>query len=372
MSSLQKQNVNSDEAEKIFRKAFSLSTSTDFVLQSLWDKEISEIINGSHLTYRYLLVTALLAKATNEKVNTLALQAKSSLSGAYDARSLFHSVIVPLERELMARALGGSNEPYLNKPARYQEISRNNPVRRGKDKRTLETLIKVLSNINTKEIAFKGLCSALYCAIQKAGVMTSELTRLELDSSNQFEILEFVKDFITSSIEGQTSPLMVGVVLSIFLEQINAEFDVIVHPVNQSGASSKEVSDVDIKKLDSIFTAIEIKDKLFTDSDVEHAAFKAKKYNLPVIIFAKGPNGNYRGESLKTLADKIEEKEGIKVIFIEVKVLLLNVLAFCNQVTSEQFFSKLKYYAEAARVKDDVFSHIENLIQKHSCVVDDD
>ncbi len=46
------------------------------------------ILNNTHKTYKYILVTALLAKAIDDNINPLALQAGAPISGAYDARSL--------------------------------------------------------------------------------------------------------------------------------------------------------------------------------------------------------------------------------------------------------------------------------------------
>lgn len=84
---------------------------------------------NTHLTYKYILVTALASKATDESINPLCLQVKSELPGAYDARSICHGVIVRFDMEVLAKALGDSNEPFLNKPARFSELSTTNAVR---------------------------------------------------------------------------------------------------------------------------------------------------------------------------------------------------------------------------------------------------
>ncbi|AWX97652.1 hypothetical protein BKM67_06260 [Streptococcus suis] len=105
---------------------------------------IDLILDNTHLTYKYILFTAILSKATDANVNALALQKKSKLPGAYDARTICHKVIVPFEMETLGKALGGSNEPFLNKPARNEELSKSNPVRSGRDAMLLEKLCEVL------------------------------------------------------------------------------------------------------------------------------------------------------------------------------------------------------------------------------------
>lgn len=130
------QKIDKEEAEKILLKTNEkpifqndpIGVSIDFILK------------GSHKTYRYVLVTALLAKSVNKDVDILSLQAKDSSVGAYDARSLCHKVIVPFERSTYPNSLGGSNEPFLNKPARFQRLAMTNAVRSGNDSKILESM----------------------------------------------------------------------------------------------------------------------------------------------------------------------------------------------------------------------------------------
>ena len=362
MTNSSKQTVDLEKAKKIFQDAIRIGTFSGFTARSSWDNEIGAIITGTHLTYRYILVTALLAKATNAKINPLALQAGSSLQGAYDARSLCHGVIVPLEREFLAKGLGGSNEPFLNKPARFPEVSLDNAVRSGKDKLTLETLYRVLSNIKSKQEAFKALCSAMYYVKERQSNLFGKLEKVSSSKSNHLEILEFIKKFIAKSIEGQTSPLTIGSVLALFFKEISKEFEVVVHPINQSGASSREVADIDIKKSGSLFACIEVKDKDFRESDVEHIAVKASNNHLKVITFAIGPNANYLGESLEDLAKKISNQTGVNVIFSEVFLICQHFLTLCPDCSMKSFIDTLKDYAIAARAKDEVFIYLNNLL----------
>jgi hypothetical protein len=46
---------------------------------------------------------------------------------------------------------------------------------------------------------------------------------------------------------------------------------VITHKVNQSGASSKEIGDIDVFNDGNFYYSIEVKDKNFNEYDVEHA-----------------------------------------------------------------------------------------------------
>ena len=98
---MRKINLDQAAALAILRSAAKQARATAFKPSSKYAEAIEAIITGSHLTYKYVLTTALLAKATDARINPLALQAGADLDGAYDARSLCHDVIVPNEKELL-------------------------------------------------------------------------------------------------------------------------------------------------------------------------------------------------------------------------------------------------------------------------------
>lgn len=154
--------IDDRKAKEIFIKAIAESKKPGFVPSTHYKDKIEQIILGTHLTYRYILITGLLGKATNNSIDPICLQAGSELPGAYDARSLCHGVIVQIERDELAKKLGASNEPFLNKPARYKELSTSNAVRRGNDKLILSLSIEVLSSLKNSEDAYSSLVDACH------------------------------------------------------------------------------------------------------------------------------------------------------------------------------------------------------------------
>lgn len=366
--SLPKPTVDQRAAERLLRQAIVIAQGDSSQIPvTEWNSQIRTIIQGKHLTFRYILVTALLGKATNPNINTLALQAGANVEGAYDARSLCHGVLVPLERQLLSRSLGGSNEPFLNKPARFPIISPSNAVRAGKDRELLLILHKVLSEIETHEQAFGGLCIAVHYAIERQTTKFSPKLLESVDS--HLKILEFVEAFVTRSIEGQVAAILTGTVLSLYFDQFES-FEVIVHPVNQSGASSNEVADVDIKKNGKIFVAVEVKDKQFSEQDVDHAAFKASQYGLNSITFVIGASGAYIGLSLEQVAKTVLFTRRVNVVFIDLVSFTRSIISLCPELSFLIFFEKLQYCAIGARVKDEVFEHIEYVFQSTQVLPD--
>ena len=109
-----------EEAAAVLQTAYAQATISP-TTECKYKDFIDYVIDNTHLTYKYVLFTALLFKSTDESINALCLQKQSTLPGAYDARTVCHKVIVPFEMETLKKALGGSNEPFLNKPARFPE-----------------------------------------------------------------------------------------------------------------------------------------------------------------------------------------------------------------------------------------------------------
>jgi SacI restriction endonuclease len=361
--SLSKPTVDQRAAERLLREAIEIAQDDSRQIPATeWDAEIRTIIQGNHLTFRYILVTALLGKATNPGINALTLQAGAAVEGAYDARSLCHGVVVPLERQLLNRALGGSNEPFLNKPARFPTISPSNAVRAGRDRVLLSILHKVLSEIETSEQAFNSLCLAVQYALERQTARSALLPQSSESADSHLKIIEFVDVFVTRSIEGQVAAIVAGTILSTYFDQFEG-FEVIVHPVNQSGASSNEVADIDIKQNGKIFVAIEVKDKQFSEQDVDHAAFKVSQYGLKSITFIIGVNGTYIGSSLEKVATTVLRTRNVNVIFVDLGSFVRSVSALCPDLPFATFFTKLQYCAISARVKDEVFEHIESVFQ---------
>lgn len=257
-------------------------------------QKISEILRGTHKTYRYILVTSLLAKATNDGVNILSLQKGDGEGGKYDARSLCHKVLVPFETLRLPGCLGSSNEPFLNKPARFVSLSLTNAVRRGKDFQTLSDVIDVLSNISNSSDAYKYLKSALSVMkeVSKEYVLKFSVGDALIDISEFSQlVLDYIYAITEHSMEGEVCPLIVSQLEQMYLGK---DFKVEPHKVNQSGASSKEVGDIDVyDKNKKLIYSIEVKDKDFSKQDVAHAIIKFKQADLSSSLFVYGKNVSF-------------------------------------------------------------------------------
>ncbi|WP_157739762.1 restriction endonuclease, SacI family [Paenibacillus kribbensis] len=359
--------VDKNQATEVLVKAIERATTKGYSWQSPFSKNIQTVLFGTHLTFRYILVTALLAKATNPKVNALCLQAGSQLDGAYDARSLCHNLLVPFERKYFNGGLGSSNEPFLNKPARAPELNPSNPVRRGNDQMLLDLLCTFLPQIQTQQEAFDALTDAIACCFIKFLEIRKSSTVQAAKIPTLTEMDLFLNDLLEQACGGETLVLTVGVLVKLHTMALAGKTKVEVHVVNQSGASSKEVSDIDVYLNNKMLYAFEAKDKLYKQEDVAHAVRKVIDSGFNRLIFVSGPRAMLQEASKQELIDAAALK-GVYLTFMSHKKFIKFYLSQIPPTSIELFFSTLMELTREARMKDDTITYLQNTARKHGFI----
>ncbi|GHV05342.1 hypothetical protein FACS1894217_02060 [Clostridia bacterium] len=325
---------------------------------------IDFVLDNTHLTYKYILVTALAAKATDASVNPLTLQAGSTLPGAYDARSVCHGVIVKFEMIELGKALGGSNEPYLNKPARFPELSKSNAVRRGSDQQILYALVDGLPEITSAEAAYDGLVYAfqklLVVKAKKEALTSFDISALD---SNAAKLYGFIDYLLFENFEGEILTLVIAGLYELYMGGIYDEYVVEVHPVNQSGASSKEVSDLDIYKSGSLFICNELKHKTFTDHDIRHAADKVLAAGKTQMHFIAGRSVYYDPRQIKSCLREYQAK-GFLINVIPVDNFVPTLLSLIEDVDVDHYVKYILQTAIETKFKEETIAFIGNTAAK--------
>lgn len=303
---------------------------------------LKKVILGSHKTYKYVLVTNLLAKAVQPKANAVSLQAGAPISGAFDSRSLCHKVVVPFEREHLANALGGSNEPYLNKPARFTHLSPSNAVRDGNDRSILNALIKIAHLVNDGGPSLALKCLSYCFQLLEEVIANNELlsTVKTIITPDLIDIYRYIARYIEESFEGETCAAVVGAVEKQFYSCLKGEYRVEVHKVNECGASSKEIGDIDIYENNTCFYSVEVKDKSFTVYDVEHAFNKMIAANVRRGSFVYGPRAKFDAEKVKITLYDFEKKKFV-TLFMEILPYVRLVLFQTPHVETGNFIQLL-------------------------------
>jgi len=354
-------------AEKVLKDAYDIASDQNFKPDSEFTNQISEVINHTHLTFKYIFVTALLSKCVDPDVNPLALQAGSKLPGSYDARSVCHSVVVPFERIFLSNGLGGSNEPFLNKPARFTEISRNNAVRRGKDKAIQDLLCTLLPKIKNQKQSFNCLVDALYFILKNAISKSVFLENQGLLNISASEILQFIDELTAKSFEGESCVLVAGALIQCLGSTFYKGFNVNVHPVNQAGSSSNEVNDIDAYNDKGIVWTFEIKDKNFTRYDVDHAVRKTRENHCSSLYFIKGKNGSLIEMDERTLILE-HRSNGFLLNIIGIVEFSELILGLTENASIDDFVGNLLKNARDARVKDQTLIHLKETLQKYNMI----
>ena len=85
------------------------------------------------------------------------------------------------------------------------------------------------------------------------------------------------------------------------------EYEIIAHPVNQSGSSRQQFSDLDLLKDGKPFIGTELKDKPFSTADVDHAAENALKAGASSLLFVAGRQSSFAAQP-QTYFMQIREK----------------------------------------------------------------
>jgi hypothetical protein len=356
--------VDGDAARHVLSNAYKDAIKKDLLVKCNARRLIDFVLENTHKTYKYILVTALLAKATNETINPLCLQAGSDLPGAYDARSICHNVIVPFDMTELGKALGGSNEPFLNKPARFTELSLTNAVRKENDREILKALCDDLPKIKDSATAYENLIYALQILIaireRNRTYMDFCIDSLPTDATRLYG---FISDLLNDSKEGETLTLVIAGLFDLFMSH-EKDYKIEVHPVNQSGASSKEVSDLDIYKNGRLYIANELKDKAFTDTDIRHAVDKARAAGKTRMNFIVGRNGSCAQNLIDAcMEDYLEKNFIVNVANVDEYVLFLLNMIECIDV--ERFMKFIIKTAMETKFKEETVEFLRRKAREH-------
>ena len=280
--------------------------------------DIDAVINGGHKTFRYMLFTGLLAAVTDRKLHPRCLQAQAQVEGSFDARSLCQHVVVPFEKTFLRGRLGASGEPYANKPARFAMIELSNNVRKGPDAATLRRLYDVLEfvRIASDDIRTKAFCYALRLILLRPPNAATVLAAAPVIASHLDHARFF--DFLGAHTGGVSAVATLAAYFRTFFVKATR---VDVHPANESGASSREVGDIDLVLAGGKRYAVEVKDKPFSDIDVQHACERTLSAGVRKLMFALGIAAErsrfHEGALVETWAEK-----GLELTFLKIQDVL--------------------------------------------------
>lgn len=270
---------------------------------------IDFVMKGKNcLTYRYIMFTALLAKAVDPSIDILSLQAGDNSVGAYDARSLASKVVYRFQATLLGNVLDGSNsDPLVNKPGRFMRLHPNNAAAGGDPKKALLLLCDDLPKV--KDSADARACVDYIVSLLLAEKASREAKKerfdIVADDMSAFNAHRFMSDLLDQGFGGAALVLVTAALYHIQFQ--SDEYRIVAHPANRSNTSKKQFSDLDVLCGLRPFMGTELKDKPFSSADVDHAAETAFSAGASSLLFVAGRQSTFASQS-PTYFAKTREK----------------------------------------------------------------
>lgn len=332
--------VDQEAAKSILDDAYS--SMNNYQLTATVQSQIDHILSAANKTDTYILITELLAKSTNEKVNTIALQAKAEVEGAFDARSLCHKVIVTNPKVNLL--LGNSTEPFINNPARDKTLISKERFKSSAEKINRGELVSLLQSVSTDVEAADELrycLHFLYNRVQQQEqdqkYLMSEILRATAKENASTALLAYYKKVLHISCEGESLILCLYTALKKHLKSLHIK--TVAHASNESGASGREIEDIDLFYFGKPICCLELKDKKFDVPDVKKSIEKMVAHKVKTLLFVKGNNGSFIGDK-DMLDGEIEaaNKIGVTVVIIDAFELLAILVALTPKINLKYVF----------------------------------
>lgn len=314
--------INHKKASAILFSTFNEGLTKEQIgLASEIGDAITDVLDGTQKTYRYILFTGILAKAANPKCHARSLQLHWSMPGAYDARSFCAKVVCPFEIECLDGKLGGSSDPLVNKPGRFESVELSNPTQGNVGAHVLKCVYEVLEHVQANPSVARPALAYIFAHLRmtrQPPAIVVEHAPTKATSRNVQGVLAFLNE----NCGGEASVSVVGCILRLLFP----EAQVLIHHVNEAGRTSRQYGDIDILFPDSTAYAVEVKDKPFNGNDVDHAATFTLNRGALKLIWAIGPHGETSPVDHLAKTDEWADK-GLDLSFLKIADLAKATLA---------------------------------------------
>ena len=311
---------------------------------------IDFVMNGKNcLTYRYIMFTALLAKSVNSEIDILSLQAGDTSLGAYDARSLASKVVYQFQKSMLGNILDGSNnDPLVNKPGRFLRLRKDNPAASGDPKKALIALCDNLPKVQSQEDALLCVDYIVSKLLSEKSIRDSQQVRFDTIARDMsvFSARKFMSDLLDQGFGGAALVLVTTALYH--LQFPEDEFTISPHPVNQSGSSRRQFSDLDLLRDSSPFLGTELKDRPFTNTEVDHAAETAYRAGASGLLFVAGRQSSFASQPPTYFTNAREKyaQKGMYVGVTSIDALMDTVLSSHMHMNTIHVLEVIRHTAE--------------------------
>jgi len=248
------QNLSPNEVEK-----------KSFVQDNELREKIKRLVNSDTKSFRYAILTQVLAKATDPSINCLSLQAKAKISEPFDARSFCKETVVPFERENLDNILGASGDPYVSKPLRHEMITLD-IIEHIKDKQGWKDLYEILEQIEIKkdtELTLEVLKQILL-EVRKQ-LAQKIISPPSIPSISMEQLKEILTTYLNKPSEGIRPQSIVYALFKIFNEKTKTFAKINTAKATTADIYAKRMADIECRDHDdNLKLAIAVTDNLDT------------------------------------------------------------------------------------------------------------
>lgn len=359
--------IDKSEATKLLNESY-LSCMKSSKDSCVIKETIDFVMTGKNcLTYRYIMFTALLAKAVEPSVDILSLQAGDVSEGAYDARSLASKVVYKFQYTMLGNVLDGSNsDPLVNKPGRYLHLSTDNAAAAGDPSKALNKLCEDLPKITSCIEARECVDYIVSLLLKEKNARSEKKTKFDNAATDLsiFKIRQFMSALLNQGFGGAALVLVTTALYHILFS--DDKYKIVAHPVNQSGSSKRQFSDLDLLVDGKPYMGTELKDKPFSSADVDHAAETAFKSGASSLLFIAGRQSTFASQP-PTYFSRARDKyvsNGLYVGVTSIDALMDTVLASHNPINAAKLLDVIRETSEsigALEAQMWIYEHITDL-----------
>lgn len=188
-----------------------------------------------------------------------------------------------------------------------------------------------------------------------------------MPDENTQVILDYIDRATEKACEGETCPLIVSSLESLCFPNN----EVVAHNVNECGASSKEVGDIDIYSKSSssddglvLTSAIEVKDKDFSEQDLQHAISKFSSANILHSLFVYGKKANFDSVAINQLAARYGRLGTYCAVISIMDYSKLRLYNSPHSLTLAVFIDSLFKYAKMINAKEETIVWLKSCLNQ--------
>jgi hypothetical protein len=234
---------------ELWEKVKSSSLDIEFIEDKHLIDKISFIIKGKSRSFKYALLTQLLAKLIDPSVNALALQKKAQIVGAFDARSFCKETVVRFEERQLEGVLGRSKDPYVSKPLRHEIISLD-ILKEIKDKEGWMALHYILNTVqNRNDVDFtEGVLKQVLLEVRKYLIYIQAKRKFSIiKSPTLVELTDAVYKFLSEPSEGVRPQAVVYALMRVINKRLNVFKNIETAKATVADKSAGRLADIECK-----------------------------------------------------------------------------------------------------------------------------